>query len=511
MLVSLIFPFFIVIILLMVFVVILSWLIHIQLNIKFIIASISAIISYYVLQAMNGDNPLVIYATKDAPLPNQILGTAMIVFSVYAVIELFKWFIIEVFINRRKVSLPLFVLDIGGLFFIILVSLFVVSEVFDADLTGLFVGSTVASAVIGLSLQNILGNLFAGITLQIESPFTIGDWVEVAGHEAMVVRQNWRTLAVLTRNNHNILITNADVAQDKIVNFSRPTTLQALDSIIDAPDSHRPGEIKQILLDALNGIEGLLETPAPVVHVISYGDTCINYRVRYWIDNFDRKDDIEDEVLTRFCYAMHRSGVDRPTPQRELNVRMLPKDMESKESQINRAEIFTLLRPLPLLESLTDSQVHRIAEVSGQQVYTAGELIFRQGDSDKSLYVVQTGEVSIDGYYQNSPKIHIRTIGPQGFFGEMGLITSKNRTAFAVANTETELIIVDKEVFSEILINDLEILEILLQTLNQRRDSFFQSQLVNVRDEDKSQETRKQAMMDQVSRYMDMIGNKQEA
>ena len=93
----------------------------------------------------------------------------------------------------------------------------------NVDLTGLLLTSTIATAVIGLSLQEILGNLFTGVILQIEAPFSVDDWVEVAGEEGKVVKQSWRTVAILTRMNNYVIFTNSHMANERIVNFSRPT------------------------------------------------------------------------------------------------------------------------------------------------------------------------------------------------------------------------------------------------------------------------------------------------
>ena len=100
-------------------------------------------------------------------------------------------------IRRRLVKVPNFIINVFGWVATFVVAIIVVRQVLGIELTGLIVTSTIVSAIIALSFQEILSGLFAGLVMQVESPFTIGDWVEVAGQEGTIEQLNWRTVAIL--------------------------------------------------------------------------------------------------------------------------------------------------------------------------------------------------------------------------------------------------------------------------------------------------------------------------
>ena len=122
-----------------------------------------------------------------------ILGTNMVL----QLLNLLLW---DYLLRRRgDIHIPRLVIDIINFIVLAIVAVIVLNRVFGMQLTAFLVTSTVLSAVIGLSLQDILGNLFAGLALQMERPYTLGEWVSVGDREGVVGQMNWRTLTIRTR------------------------------------------------------------------------------------------------------------------------------------------------------------------------------------------------------------------------------------------------------------------------------------------------------------------------
>ena len=407
-----------------------------------------------------------------APIEQKILEVAGIILAFNTIVQMIKWLVIEFANKRRHFNIPPFLLDIVGWTAIIIVLFLVINNIFGVELTGLFVTSTVATMAVGLALQNALSNLISGIVLQIESPFTIGDWVEVAGQEAQVVKQNWRTLAVLTRHNHNILITNNDVAQEKIVNFSRPTPLQAQDASIEVADEYPPSEVKKILKKAVIGIQGVLPEPEPIVFVISYGDTAIGYRIRYWINDFVHREIIEDAVLTNFWYALKRADMTVPTPARDITVKMLSDKQEKQELAKQQNYISDIVRSLPLFEGLTEKQLQRLVAAAENQTYTISEKIIHQEDEEDALFIIKSGQVGIYSR-KDGQNILVSTLQENDFFGEMNLLKEQPHSVSVIAHIDTDIITIRKDAFIDILMIDFTILELVLTTLDERREKIL--------------------------------------
>ena len=86
-----------------------------------------------------------------------------------------------------------------------------------------FATTAVGAVVIGLALQDTLGNLFAGLAIQIEKPFRVGQWVQVAGIDAMVSQITWRATKLRTKAGNFVIVPNSVLSKDTIINYSEPT------------------------------------------------------------------------------------------------------------------------------------------------------------------------------------------------------------------------------------------------------------------------------------------------
>ncbi len=444
----------------------------------------------------------------ESPIEHKVFAIIAIVLAFNSGVQLFKWGLIEFFANRRQVRLPRFLMDFLGWLAISALLLLLVREIFDVELTGILVTSTVATAIIGLSLQEVLGNLFAGIILQIESPFFTGDWVEVAGQEGKVVGQNWRTLALITRMNHHVIFTNSHVATERIVNYSRPTTVQRQQVLIGVAYKHSPDAVDEVLMEAIRGVEQVLPSPKPRVYLVEYGDSSINYRVTYWISEYEARLEIEDDVMRRFWYGLKRAGMGIPFPIRDVTMQMLPEDHQQREAIEQKRSITRVLRSLSFLEDLNNEQIERLAAGAKLHKYGKSEALVRQDEAGDSLFVIKSGHVGIyikaeegnpstscDGFTQST------TLSRGEFFGEMSLLTGEPRSASVIAEKETEVITIRKKEFAEVLMADPTILELLLGALDKRRN---QTQEELAADQARLREARKErsALLKKITNFL---------
>ena len=83
--------------------------------------------------------------------------------------------------------------------------------------------TAVGAVVIGLALQDTLGNLFAGLAIQIEKPFRVGDWVTIGGQDGIVSEITWRATKMRTKAGNFVVVPNSMLAKDTITNYCEPT------------------------------------------------------------------------------------------------------------------------------------------------------------------------------------------------------------------------------------------------------------------------------------------------
>ncbi len=401
----------------------------------------------------------------------QILLALAVMFFANAGLQLFDAIVFEFFFERRRRrAVPRLVVDLFNVVALLIVALLVLNRVFGADLSGLLVTSTVLSAVIGLSLQDILSNVIAGLALQIEQTFQVGDWVKVNGQDGVVVQMNWRTVTLKTRDHYHWVIPNSNMSRQEFVNYSRPTSVVRLRSSIGVHYQHPPEVVIDTFLETIKEIDGVLTLPEPSVVVTNYGDFAITYEIRYWINNYQLEQQIRDAFMKRVWYALRRQNLAIPFPIRDVNVRSVADDQA--QAAINaehmQNEVFAVLRPLPLFEPLSDDQIHQLAAGATLQRFTSGELLVRQGDAGESLFVIKEGRVEVSVLSDNGLSTVVATHGEGNFFGEMSLLTGEPRTASITALIDTEVVVVDKSDVTTLVMADHSIAEALSNVIESR-------------------------------------------
>src|SRR3990172_2481503 len=118
--------------------------------------------------------------------------------------------------------------------------------VFDKQLSGLLVASSVTAGLLAFALQDFLSGIIAGIALNIEPPFQVGDWVQVGDKDGEVVDINWRATTIRGRDFNYRVIPNSIISKEQIINFYRPTRLHALLLYVGVEYGAPPNRVKEI-------------------------------------------------------------------------------------------------------------------------------------------------------------------------------------------------------------------------------------------------------------------------
>src|SRR5262249_18829779 len=131
---------------------------------------------------------------------------------------------------------------------VILIGLGVVlSLVWGTNLTGLLAALGLGSLVIGLALQDPLGNLFSGLMLLFERPFSVGDFVKIGETTGKVVQVSWRAVHILVRKTEISIVPNSTLSKGTFTNFSRPNRDYADQLILGFSYDDPPNKVKRIL------------------------------------------------------------------------------------------------------------------------------------------------------------------------------------------------------------------------------------------------------------------------
>ncbi len=413
--------------------------------------------------AVNGSN------LPYEPILLQALSAAMAFATAAAVLRLIDLILWDWFLGRRRhVPVPRLAVDLFKLVALVGVVIAVLKYVYGMELSGLLVTSTVVSAVIGLAIQDLLANVAAGLGVQIERPFAVGDWLLIGSHEGVVTQFNWRTLTLLTRDRHQVLVPNSTVAKTEVANFSRPSTLQRAHAYVGVAYRHPPGVVKAALARAAQSCPEVVADPPVEVLVKGFLASAIEYDVRFWINDYGRLLQITDDVYSRCWYELKRCHLEIPFSQMDVSVRTASDEQEILKAERQRSLLFSVLRSLPLFAPLGDEQIRTLVQGAEMRAFMAGETLVQQGERGESLFVIRSGSVRIDRTLDSGPATTVARLGPGEFFGEMSLLTGEPRSASIVAEEETEVIVVDKAAFAPVLTADTGILTGLSEALEAR-------------------------------------------
>ena len=162
----------------------------------------------------------------------------------------------------------------------------IVANALGINTTSLVALVSVAGVALSLSIQNVMSNLFSGITLLITKPFTTGDVVEVAGKLGTVKAVGLFYTQLDTLDNVAVSIPNSDVTGAHINNYSREP-LRRVDRTFTASYECPTEDVKAAIFDAIAKDERILADPAPFVRLLDYKGSTVEYVVRVWCKNAD--------------------------------------------------------------------------------------------------------------------------------------------------------------------------------------------------------------------------------
>ena len=228
----------------------------------------------------------------------------------------------EIFLHgKRGLRLPPLLVGVSFLLAYLLTGFLVFRFTFGTVSFGpLLATSAVTSLVLGLALQPILGNFFAGLVLTVERPFRINDWVKVAGTEGRVVQITWRTTHLRTRDNDNLVIPNGKIADQEILNYFYPDPLHMERIYVHAHYSTPPHRVERALLEAASRVEGLLERPSATVFLLGFDDSGIKYELRVWTEDIAGLPRISNQCRREIWEEFRRRGIVIPYPIRTLEL-----------------------------------------------------------------------------------------------------------------------------------------------------------------------------------------------
>lgn len=325
------------------------------------------------------------------------------------------------------------------------------------DLTGVVAASTVAAAILTISLQSTLGSVVGGVAVQFDRSIRAGDWIALsAGQEGRVREIRWRHTVVETREGDAIVVPNALLLSAVVTIIGRrdgrshPHRI-SVDFLTDV--AVPPDLVVATVTEALRAspIENIASEPQPDCACVDMGVQApgfTRFRARAWAIDPMPDRPTHSRVSERVHAAMRRANLPFGSP----TLGMYAVDHAPTDTAHLRRAARKLLDQVALLAPLTSDERDLLAPKLVYRPYANGEVITRQGATAHGLYLVGEGAVRVIAVGDGHPEPHeLAILEAPSLFGEMGLLTGEARSASVVAVGRTVCWRLDKVDFDQIL------------------------------------------------------------
>lgn len=392
--------------------------------------------------------------------------------AAYGLIRLLAFVLLDPLLRERKTATPGFARDLIVVLLYGIAGWFILKNGMGVSVGQLLGTGAIAAAVIGLSLQETLGNLFAGISMRLDPAFEVGDWIEVSGNLrggpgretfiGEVTSMTWRTVQLRTENGDTDIFPNRAIAQSVVTNLYVPSGLHRRTArVVTEPNAELHVAVEKLAI-ALAGIPHYAHhRPEVVVWGFDMGGAVLE--MRWWALGY-RHGRAGNFLAMRLANTvLPREGFPLLGPHGATTLHPHEKPM----SETTLKDLLGKLQlPLDWANELRGLiQVRHVAPEEG---------LIREGDPGQSLFYVMEGHLRVvrpvertephTGLYWET----VAELGMGAWFGEASLLTGAQRNATVVATTACELVEVPKGAFETCIRREPQILDRLVDLMEAR-------------------------------------------
>jgi small-conductance mechanosensitive channel/CRP-like cAMP-binding protein len=393
------------------------------------------------------------------------IGALMCLLGAIFILALVDRYIWDLYFRQKhRVKIPKFLIEVSTLLIITIAVIVVLELGYGLTIKGLIVGPGVLAVIVGLAMQNLLGNIIAGLALQFGKTFKDGDWLFVNNQYAKVIDINWRSTRLLTNDDISVDIPNLEMTKNVIINLNLPARIHAMRISINVDYAIAPTRVKDVLHHATSNARGVSPEPKPSVYLKNFGDYAVEYEIKFFMENHDQYYEVCDAIRTNVWYSFQRHGIRIPMPIRTVQ---LERPARSKEQEI-QSTARIMLRQHALFKTLTDDQLDALLPRGRLVHFGRGEKLIEQGDEGNSMFILVDGEANVVVEKKGAP-VHVASLRSGDCFGEMSLLTGERRSATILAHSDCEVVEIGKPVLAHSLKENPDLLTSLSALLAKRQ------------------------------------------
>lgn len=418
-------------------------------------------------------------------------------FLVQRVITIFFWDGLIAGISGRPV--PRLPKDVTGMLLFAIATMGVLATVFDQSVTGIWATSGVLGIVVGIALRNVILDIFIGLSMHVEQPFRIGDWVMIHQNRrethiiGQVIEVNWRTTRLKTTEKNMIVVPNSKMGEAILTNYMKPKPYFRIDLEFILDYSVPPNRAIRILTAAVHSIiddQMFLSTPEPEIRLSESKPYGQGYEVRYFILPANVSPN-ESKHLAGKAILEHlsRAGLSPSVPKEKVFLEKTDSHIQTETSLED--ETSSIIEKSVLFSVLSENEMISLEKRGKKIELNAGDKLYDEGADEDFLYLVVEGLLKsfcvLEGSEEEKRIDHI-TAGMH--IGEDCVMGRKSRASSVRAVSDAILFVYPGSLVREVANKNGKLLSLLNQNLRLSKEKIEKSKWTASKTEQKKMKGR---------------------
>jgi MscS family membrane protein len=265
------------------------------------------------------------------PVWQQKLGDGFFVFYILLaflliwrlVDNIFSWYIRGIAVrtetNLAEQILP-FLRRLAFILLFVIVMITVMHH-FNLEISALVTTLGIGSLAVALAAQESLSDTFSGFMIMLDRPFRIGDRIELQDLDTWgdVTDIGLRSTRIRTMDNRLVSVPNSVIGKSLIVNHSFPDTNYRIQTEVGVAYGSDLDLVQKVITETIMKVEGVLNEEPIEVLFLEFGDSSLNFRIRWWIESYNDMRYVLDRANMAIYKAFNQTGIAIPFPQRDVN------------------------------------------------------------------------------------------------------------------------------------------------------------------------------------------------
>ena len=337
-------------------------------------------------------------------------------------------------------------------------------------LTGFLVSTGVIAGVIGLAMQNTLGNLFSGIAFSLERPFKTGDWIQLEdGSVGQVVEMTWRSTWFKTFNNTILTMPNLVLASQSIINLDKPKPPYSVWYSFKISPEIDPAFVKTLLAAAVGRCRHLLPKPAPSIRLNSAVANPYIYTVWVHYRNYLAHFKGQEELFMQIHSALRNADIHVSAEVQEVNF--------SRKRALNplSLNISDSLRSLSIFTNLNNEEIEQIANASEYMMVDVDTVLMHEKQHVSHVYIVLNGELESSVTLENGHRIEGEQFSSGDSFGWSAVVFEEAGIMTVRAITDSLVLAINRDCLKPVISKHEDLTQRFTDLVTQRIENLDQA------------------------------------